>query len=116
MCCIDRLNPPVKAAVADGNPNYVQSSVIAGIGGRALFFGRPQDSFGLGAFRYNLSDVLQSTLSPATRFRDESGIEAFYSYAVTPWLYVGADIQYIKPAAGSFQNALIPALRCQIRF
>ena len=106
----------VKAAVADGNPNYVQSSVIAGIGGRALFFGRPQDSFGLGAFRYNLSDVLQSTLSPATRFRDESGIEAFYSYAVTPWLYVGADIQYIKPAAGSFQNALIPALRCQIRF
>lgn len=106
----------VKAAVADGNPNYVQSSVTAGIGGRALFFGRPQDSFGLGAFRYNLSDVLQSTLSPATRFRDESGIEAFYSYAVTPWLYVGADIQYIKPAAGSFQNALIPALRCQIRF
>ena len=41
----------LKAAIADGNPNYVQSSVIAGIGGRALFFGRPQDSFGVGAFQ-----------------------------------------------------------------
>jgi porin len=105
-----------KAAIADGNPNYVQSSVIAGIGGRALFFGRPQDSFGLGAYRYNLSDVLQDSLSPNTKFKDESAIEAFYSYAVTPWLYVGADIQYIKPAAGSFDNALVLALRTQIRF
>jgi porin len=105
-----------KAAIADGNPNYVQSSVILGIGGRALFFGRPLDSFGLGAFRYNLSDVLQSSLAPFTKFSDESGIEAFYSYAVTPWLYIGADIQYIMPAAGSFQNALVAALRTQIRF
>ncbi len=106
----------LKVATADGNPNYVQSSVIAGIGGRALFFGRPQDSFGLGAYRYNLSDVLQNSLAPRTKFRDEAAIEVFYSYAVTPWLYVGADIQYIKPAAGSFENALVPAIRTQIRF
>jgi porin len=106
----------LKVATADGNPNYVQSSVIAGIGGRALFFGRPQDSFGLGAYRYNLSDVLQNSLAPYTRFRDEAAVEAFYSYAVTPWLFVAADIQYIKPASGSFKNALVPALRTQIRF
>lgn len=104
-----------KVATADGNPNYVQSSVIAGIGGRALFFGRPRDSFGIGGFRYNLSDVLQNALSPNTRFRDESGISVFYSYAVTPWLYVGPDVQYIKPAAGRFDNALIVGLRAQIR-
>jgi porin len=105
-----------KAAIADGNPNYVQSSVIAGIGGKALFFDRPQDSFGLGLYRYNLSDELQNSLSPSTKFRDESAVEAFYSYAVTPWLYVGEDIQYIKPASGSFENALVCALRTQIRF
>lgn len=29
----------LKAALADGNPNYVKSSLIAGIGGRALFLG-----------------------------------------------------------------------------
>jgi porin len=59
---------------------------------------------------------LQNSLSPNTRFRDESGIEAFYTYAVTPWLYVGADAQYIKPGFGSFANALVAALRTQIRF
>ena len=103
-------------ATADGNPNYVRSLVIAGIGGRALFFGRSQDSFGLGAYRYNLSDELQDTLFPSTNFKDESAIEAFYSFAVTPWLYVGGDIQYINPAAGNFDNALVLALRTQIRF
>jgi porin len=106
----------LKAATADGNPNYVRSSLIVGVGGRALFLGRPQDSFGLGAYRYNLSDVLQNALAPATEFRDEAAVEAFYNYAVTPWLYVGANVQYIKPASGSFRNALVPALRVQIRF
>jgi len=105
-----------KAAVADGNPNYVQSSVIAGIGGRALFFGRPQDAFGLGLFRYNLSDVLENSLEPFTQFRDEAGVDVFYSYAATPWLFIGADIQYIVPATGGDKNALVPALRLQIRF
>ena len=65
----------LKVATADGNPNNVQSSLIAGIGGRALFFGRPQDSFGLDAHRYNFSDVQQSSLAPLTWFRDQAGIE-----------------------------------------
>ena len=106
----------LKAAIADGNPNYLRSSVIAGIGGRALFFGRPQDSFGVGAFYYNLSDELQDTLFPNTSFKDESAIEVFYSCAVTPWLFVGGDVQYINPASGNFENALVLALRTQIRF
>jgi len=55
-------------------------------------------------------------LFPNTQFKDESAIEAFYSYAVTPWLYVGGDIQYIDPATGGFDNALVLALRIQIRF
>ena len=106
----------LKAGIADGNPNYVQRSLIVGIGGKALFFSRPQDSFGVGAFYYNLSDVLQDTMFPNTKFKDESAIEVFYSYAATPWLYVGGDIQYIDPATGGFDNALVLALRTQIRF
>lgn len=106
----------MKAALADGNPNYVKSSLIAGIGGRALFFGRPQDTFGVGAFYYNLSDVLEDTFVPAIKFRDEAGIEIYYNYAVTPWLSIGPDIQYIKPARGAFDNALVVGLRMQLRF
>lgn len=104
-----------KLATADGNPNYVQSSVIAGFGGRALFFGRPQDSFGLGIYRYNLSDELQDALDPYTQFKDESTVELFYDYSMTPWLTLGLDIQYIDPASGGFKRALVPGMRLQIR-
>ena len=103
-----------KAGIADGNPNYVKSSLIAGIAGRALFFGRPQDTFGLGAYYYNLSDVLQHSLTK-TKFEDEAAIEVYYNWAVAPWLYVGPDIQYIKTATGNFKNALVVGLRMQIR-
>jgi porin len=107
----------LKAGIADGNPNYVQRSLIVGIGGKALLFGRPQDSFGVGAYFYDLSDTLQDELNPVlTDFRDESAIEAFYSWTATPWLQIGANIQYINPARGRHKNALVPSLRTQIRF
>jgi porin len=106
----------LKAAVADGNPNYVKASLIAGIGGRALFFERPQDSFGLGFFYYDLSDELQDSTDPSVNFHDESAIEAYYNWAITPWLLLGADIQYINPARGDNDRALVGAIRMQIRF
>lgn len=107
----------LKAGVGDGNPNYVQRELIVGISGEALFFGRPQDTFGVGVYWYNLSDTLQDALNPAgIKFRDEGAIEAFYSWAVTPWLLVGPDLQYIRPARGNYQNALVAAVRTQIRF
>ena len=106
----------LKAAIADGNPNYVERSLIVGIGGKALFFGRPQDSFGIGAYYYDLSDTLQDSLDPLVNFQDESAIEAYYSWAVKSWLQLGANIQYINPATGDNKNALVPSLRMQIRF
>jgi porin len=105
-----------KAAVADGNPNYIERSVILGICGKALFFGRPEDSFGIGAYYYDLSDTLQNSLDPLVNFHDESTIEAYYSWAVKPWLQLGADVQYINPASGDNEHALVPSLRMQIQF
>jgi len=106
----------LKAGVADGNPNYVQHSLIVGIGGKALFFGRPQDSFGVGAYYYDLSDTLQDELNPVlTNFHDESAIEAYYNWTATPWLQIGANIQYINPARGNYKHALVPSLRFQFR-
>jgi len=106
----------LKAGIADGNPNYVQRSLIVGIGGKALFFGRPQDSFGVGAYYYDLSDTLQDELNPVlTNFHDESAIEAYYNWTATPWLQIGANIQYINPARGNYKHALVPSLRFQFR-
>ena len=107
----------LKGAISDGNPNYVQSSIIAGFGGTGLFTGRELDSFGVGYFYYNLSNDLQDTLSPTReRFRDEQGAEIFYSYAVTPWFFLTGDLQYIAPPRESLDNAFIAGLRANVRF
>lgn len=105
-----------EVAIADGNPNYVGRSLVLGIGGSPLFFGRPQDSFGIGAFYYNLSDVLEESVHPSVKIGDEAGIEAYYNWAIRPGLYFGPDIQYIMPARDRFNNALVPGVRLQTRF
>ncbi len=108
-----------KGAISDGNPNYVQNSIIAGIGGTGLFPGRELDSFGIGYYYYNLSDALQDSLNDIFRrvsFGDEQGIEVYYSIAVTPWFYLTADFQYIQPPRSTFEDAFIAAVRANIRF
>lgn len=106
----------LKAAIADGNPNYVKASVVGGIGGRALFFGRPQDSFGVGAFYYNLSDELEDSLDPVADFGDEAAASVFYAWSATKWLSVGGDMQYVLPARRGGDPGLIAAIRANIRF
>ncbi|HBW57768.1 MAG TPA: hypothetical protein DEF27_08175 [Oscillatoriales bacterium UBA8482] len=106
-----------KGAISDGNPNYVQNSLIAGIGGTGLFRGRELDSFGLGYYYYDLSNALQDTLNPRqNRFGDEQGLEVYYSYAVTPYFYLTADFQYIDPPRNFIDDAFIAGLRANIRF
>ena len=120
---VDPANPRkgwgvhLKGAVSDGNPNYVQSSIIAGVGGTGLFRGRELDSFGVGYFYYNLSDELERAISTGEeQYRDEQGAEVYYSFAVTPWFFVTGDLEYIAPPRNSVENAFIAGLRANIKF
>lgn len=106
----------VRAGIADGNPNVIEQSIVGGVAGHAIVPGRPRDSFGVGAFYYKFSNVLQDTLAPLATFRDETGIEAWYSLAVTPWLKLTADGQFISPARGKQPDSLILAIRGNIAF
>ncbi len=105
-----------KGAIADGNPNIIQGSVVTGIGGKGLFANRPNDRFGLGIFYWNFSNDLQNAVRPVANFGNEYGIEAYYSYAVTPWFHLTGDVQYVSPANQSFSDALFLGLRAGIRF
>jgi len=40
----------------------------------------------------------------------------YYNWAVKPWLRLGVNIQYVNPASGDYDNALVPSLRTQFRF
>jgi porin len=105
-----------RAGVADGNPNVLEQSAIIGLAAHGMITARPRDSFAVGAFYYKFSNVLQDTLSPLATFRDERGVEAWYSVAVTPWLRVTGDAQIIDPARGKQPTSLVLAVRGNVAF
>lgn len=104
-------------AVSDGNPNAIKWRAIAGLGGNSPIAGRQLDRWGMAYFKYGLSQDLLNGLSRlGINRQDEQGVEVFYNFAVTPWLRVTADLQWISPFEPNKKNALIGALRTQIRF
>jgi porin len=110
------LDAVIKVAIADGNPNPIQSSLVIGIAGHGMIPGRPNDSFGLGGFMYDMSNALQDSLNPVFDFNDEQGIEGWYSLGLTPWFKLTANIQFVNPASGDRDPALIGGLRGNLVF
>ncbi len=101
---------------ADGNPNTLLWSTYVGVGGSSLIPGRPDDRFGLAYFRYGASGVLKDELAPIFNLTDESGVEAFYNVAVTPWFRVFGNLQFIRPASGDFPKAVYTGLGSYVKF
>jgi porin len=106
-----------QVAVSEGNPNPIQSSWFAGLGGTSFIPGRALDRWGVAYFRYNLSDDLLSGLSTlGVNLRDEQGAEAYYNLAVTPWFRLTANVEYIKPFRPDREDAVFVGLRSQVKF
>jgi porin len=110
------LDLAMKVATADGNPNIIRSSFILGLAGHGMVKGRPHDSFGVGGFIYNFSNVLQDSVDPLVNFNDEQGVELWYSLALTPWFKLTADAQYVNVARADADPAFISGLRANIAF
>ncbi len=105
------------ATLSDGNPSPVKWSVLAGLGGNNLFAGREDDRWGIGFFHFGLTEPLLAGLAALeVNRRGEGGAEAFYNFAVTPWLRLSADLQLIDPWNPSKSQAAYAALRLQTKF
>lgn len=102
-------------AISDGNPNPFGWSGLIGLGGTSLFEERPNDRFGIAYFYQGFSEDLKQSLDELNvALKDESGIEAYYNVAVTPWLNVTADGQVIWPGDGD-ETAFFLGLRAQLK-
>jgi porin len=105
-----------KTAIADGNPNLIQSSFSGGLGGHGLFAGRSRDRFGIGIYFYNFSDVLQDVTDPLGEFDDEAGMEAYYAIALGGNVDLTLNAQVVDPARGDFGVATILGARLGLHF
>ncbi len=83
--------------VSDGDANPIKYHYSAGIGGKGVVPGRPNDTFGIGWSRIEFSDHLLKFLRTRLRLGldREDAIEMYYNVAVTPWLGVTADLQIV---------------------
>ena len=104
-------------AMSDGNPNPIHQSWYLGVGGSSFIPGRDLDLWGIGCFQYRFSDDLKYSLAVlGLPLRDESGVEAFYNLAVTPWFRWTANVEYVQPGLGYHADAVFLGMRSQIKF
>lgn len=78
--------------------------------------GRPKDKFGLGAFVLSPNDDLITGLSPLLTLGNESGSEAFYTFAVTDQLRITANAQVIDPFIREADTIVTLGLRVRVTF
>ena len=85
--------------ISDGNPNPLHHYYSVGVGGKGVFAGRPLDRFGAGFYYLDVKSPEFRGLLQTRRFlRDEYGFEAFYNFALTPWLQLTPDLQVVRGA------------------
>lgn len=104
------------AGIADDNPSIVNWFVSGGISGTNPNRNRPADTFGLGFFHIGVSGELKDLAPLILPVGDETGVEWYYNYAVSPYFNITPDLQIIEPFRDRADGNLILGLRAQIRF
>jgi porin len=90
--------------------------LTAGVGGSSPLRSRPLDTFGIGYYYFQLSTDLKSTLAPITPLGNEHGVELYYNIGVTKWFHITPDIQWIEPARGTSDSAVVVGVRTKVDF
>ncbi len=97
---------------ADEVTNPVAQFYSFGVGGKGACSSRPHDRFGVGWYYLKTSDDLPEFL----HLGHEQGVEAFYTFAVTPACLITADLQVTDSAKEGIATAVIGGLRATMRF
>jgi porin len=119
-----------RIGISDGKANPIQQFYSLGFGARGLIPSRDRDRFGIGYYYMKISGDLRDTFPPLLRERvgldHEQGVELFYNIAVTPWLHVTPDLQFIDaarnkaplvgPSRKAVHTAVVAGLRLKIDF
>lgn len=98
-----------RAGFADRDTNPVAWSFSAGIGGRGIFDGRDDDTFGVGFSTSKLRKNLLTALAPIDQ--SASRWEAYYDFALTPALGLTLDVQYADTLLNNSSAATVFGIR-----
>jgi porin len=96
--------------------NFWNMFLSGGVGGRGVIPSRPLDRYGLGFYALIESDDLKNQPILSGAFGTEYGWEAFYNFALTPWLQLTTDFQYIRSGQDGFDHVGVFGMRLQTYF
>ncbi|MBI5364759.1 MAG: carbohydrate porin [Planctomycetes bacterium] len=103
-----------RLGIADDDTNPVDFMASAGFGGRGPFSGRDEDSWGIG---YAFANVKEQAFLTGTLLDDGGNrIEAYYSFAVTPAVFLTLDAQQVDSILAGVDAATILGVRLRARF
>jgi porin len=104
---------------SDGEANPVHYFASIGVGGKGMIPGRKHDQFGIGYY-YLWATTPQRLVDRhfgGEVFGDDTqGVEILYEFAITPWMRLTPDLQFIDPAAQDVDNAWVAGLRLELKF
>ena len=70
-----------------------------GVGGKGVIPTRSNDRYGFGFYYIDVNNPkLQGVFQSIKLLRDEYGFEAYYNFAITPWMMLTPDIQVVRGA------------------
>jgi porin len=114
---------------SDGNPDPIQYAFLAGIGGKGVVPGRPDNSFGFGLARTQFSNSFLPFLRQQFNLglQRADAIEMYYNMAITPWMNLTSDLQIvdsalnkaISPTTGKLtgiDTVVVAGARIRVRF
>jgi porin len=101
-----------RVGIGDDDTNPIAGFYSLGVGGKGVFDGRDLDRFGVGYYYMDISNKIAEGLN----LGNEQGVEAYYTYALTPWFHLTADAQWIDPASQNVDSAVILGLRGRVQF
>jgi len=96
--------------------NLYDTFVSGGVGGRGVIPSRPLDRYGLGFYALIESDDLKNQPVLSGTYGTEYGWEAFYNFAITPWLQITPDFQYIRSGQNGVDHVGVFGMRLQTYF
>jgi porin len=99
---------------ADPDANPINWSASVGLGGRGLLPGRGDDTFGAGYYYTDVQDTRGFTLLGLRS--SAQGIEAYYSFAITPAMNATLDIQWIEEGFTAIDAATVLGVRLDVEF
>lgn len=106
-----------RAGLADNDTNPIEWFLSFGVGGSSMFRGRQADTFGVGWYYSGTSSELAPDLAMALGgIGDGQGVEMYYNIAVTPWLQITPDVQFIMPARETVDTATVVGVRARVIF